>query len=249
MRAPALCIVLATVPPASGFTSRSSPLASSTSSSRYLKQSRNAARETKLYSSVDAETIPSNYGAISPSTQLVDLFLSQYEASLDEGRQWADEFGFEEGEGAFYAIFRAIRRMDSKIGVGSDGSKLLGLNGTPFNVPASLLKRAESASGEGTNKPPVYCFHFSHLETALEEDFLDATVGSTDNRKGWQVSAVSQPTGSSFDDARMTLDQVKTALNVRIILNLRRLWSDIITQTSTSNSIVRMFFFPPAHLS
>lgn len=233
----ALCIVLATVLPANGFSSHCLSLASSASSSRRFTLARNAAHETKVYSTVNAETISSNNGAISLSARLVEKFLSQYETSLDEGRQWADEFGFEEGEGAFYAIFRAIRKMDSKIGVGSDGGKLLGLDGTPFYVPASLLARAESASGEGTNKLSDYCFHFSHLETALEEDFLDATVGSTDNRKGWQVSAVSQPTGSSFDDARMTLAQVKTALTVRIIGNLCRLWNDIITQISTSNSV------------
>ena len=218
----ALCIVLATVLPANGFSSHCSSLASSISSSRRFTLAP-VAHETKVYSTVDVETIPSNNSVISPSARLVEKFLSQYETSLDEGRLWADEFGLEEGEGAFYAVFRAIRKMDSKIGVGSDGGKLLGLDGTPFYVPASLLARAESASGEGTNKLSDYCFHFSHLETALEEDFLDATVGSTDNRKGWQVSAVSQPTGSSFDDARMTLAQVKTALTVRIIRNLCRL--------------------------
>ena len=168
---------------------------------------------TKLHSLVDAETIQS----ISPSTQLVDQFLSAYGTSLNEGQQWAHEFGFNEGEGSFYAIFRAIRSMDSNSTAKSEegGIKLLGLDGTPFYVSASQLARVENnASGnEGTTRLSDFKFHCSHLATALEEDFLDATVGSTDNRKGWQVSAVSQPTGSSFDDARMTLEQVNTALN------------------------------------
>lgn len=141
--------------------------------------------------------------------QLVEHFLTQYEQSLEEGHGWANEFGFAEedektAEGAFYAIFRAIRKMDSE----GSGEKLLGLSGTPFYIPASLLAKAE---GSDTSKFSNF-FHFPHFATALEEDFLDATVGSTDNRKGWQVSAVSQPTGSSFDDARMNLSQVKTAL-------------------------------------
>jgi hypothetical protein len=90
------------------------------------------------------------------------------------------------------------------------------LNGTPFYVSASQLAQVEennTSGNEGMTRLSDFKFHSSHLATALEEDFLDATVGSTDNRKGWQVSAVSQPTGTSFDDARMTLEQVKTALN------------------------------------
>jgi hypothetical protein len=30
-------------------------------------------------------------------------------------------------------------------------------------------------------------FTMQHLEKALEDDFLDAARGSTDNRKGWKV--------------------------------------------------------------
>jgi len=157
--------------------------------------------------------------------QLVEQFLSQYEESLEEGHQWANEFGFAEkeeqtAEGSFYAIFRAIGRMDAKNNLDSEDSseKLLGLSGTPFYIPSSLLAKAESAySNDGTNKFSNY-FNFLHLATALEEDFLDAQVGSTDNRKGWQVAAVSQPTGSSFDDARMNLSQVKTALESGTII-------------------------------
>ena len=173
---------------------------------------------TKLHSIVDAEAIQS----IRPSTQqLVDQFLSEYGTSLDEGRQWAHEFGFNEGEGSFYSIFRAIRSMD--INGSAESIKLLGLNGTPFYVSASQLAQVEennTSGNEGMTRLSDFKFHFSHLATALEEDFLDATVGSTDNRKGWQVSSVSQPTGTSFDDARMTLEQVKTALNSgTVILN------------------------------
>ena len=169
---------------------------------------------TKLHSTIRADTISSS-GAKSPFLQIVDQFLSQYKQSLGEGQEWAKEFGFAEedeaAEGSFYAIFRAFRKMDS-VEAQSSSEKLLGLSGTPFYIPASLLAEAEGAD-DGTNKFMNY-FHFPHLATALEEDFLDAQVGSTDNRKGWQVSAVSQPTGTSFDDARMTLSQVKTALEV-----------------------------------
>lgn len=122
--------------------------------------------------------------------QLVQDVLSQYKQSLKEGHQWANEFGFAENdektaEGAFYAIFRAIRMIDSKHNVGSDDEKLLGLSGTPFYIPASLLAKAEEEN-DGGSKNSMFSnyFHFPHLATALEEDFLDAQRGSTDNRKG-----------------------------------------------------------------
>lgn len=166
--------------------------------------------KSKLHSTMNVTSDSSN-DTSRPSTQVVGQFLSLYERSLQEGQGWATEFGFSEQEAAFYAIFRAIRKLDSPKGL-----KLLGLNGTPFYIPRSLLAKAEGASWDnGTNKFSSY-FHFSHLAAALEEDFLDAQVGSTDNRLGWQVSAVSEPAGSSFEDARMTLSQVKAALAVSI---------------------------------
>ena len=207
---------------ASAFTSQSSPQAFSSSPSSFTRLfptqiNKGACKTTNIYSTINAETISSN-GATSPSPQLVEQFLSQYEQSLEEGYAWANEFGFTENEGeqaaegAFYSIFRAIRTLDSQ---SSSDEKVLGLDGTPFYIPAALLAEAEGNNSDvdGKNKFSDY-FHFPHLATALEEDFLDAQRGSTDNRKGWQVAAVSQPTGSSFDDARMTLDQVKTALEV-----------------------------------
>lgn len=181
----------------------------------------------------NVETITSNGGATSPSIQIIDQFLSQYKQSLDEGYKYATEFGFTEEndanedeeessspEGAFYALFSAIRKMDSTTSSDDDGSssssdKLLGLSGTPFYIPAALLAKAE---GEEETNQFTNFFHYPHLSTALEEDFLDAQRGSTDNRKGWQVSEVSQPMGSSFDDARMTLQQVANALEVSSFL-------------------------------
>jgi len=153
-------------------------------------------------------------GIISPSPQLANQFLAKYQESLQEGHKWAKEFGFSDDddgsqssspEGSFFAIFRAIQKMDSAV---ESGEKLLGLNGTPFYVPAKLLAGEE---GHEKNAFSNY-FHFGNLALALEEDFLDAQRGSTDNRKGWQVAAVSQPTGSSFNEARMTLPQVQSAL-------------------------------------
>lgn len=179
---------------------------SCSSSTRHSPDARNISTKSERLSAI-------NPVAESPSAHVVEQFLSQYENSLQEGQEWATEFGFSNQEGAFYAIFRAIRKMDS-----SKNSKLLGLSGTPFFIPRALLAKAEGGASSENNFSSY--FHFPHLATALEEDFLDAQVGSTDNRKGWQVSAVSEPTGSSFDDARMTLSQVKAALEVSSTLLL-----------------------------
>lgn len=182
-----------------------------------------AKSDVKLHSAIEGD-ISTQAEPVSPSLSLLEQFITQYQQSLEEGNKWANEFGFaEEGEeapeGAFYAIFRAIRQVDAETnnsdGGGSNGGeKLLGLSGTPFYVPGYVLAKAESKHKN------AFCdfFHFPHLAKALEEDFLDAQRGSTDNRKGWQVAAVSQPTGSSFNDARMTLSQVKSALEVGTVI-------------------------------
>ncbi len=140
----------------------------------------------KLFSATD--TAKSDE-IISPSPQLANKFLAKYRDSLKEGHQWAKEFGFSDDdddsqtapEGSFFAIFRAIQKLDSSV---ESCEKLLGLNGTPFYIPAKILAGKE---GGQKNAFSNY-FHFRDLALALEEDFLDAQRGSTDNRKGWQVS-------------------------------------------------------------
>ena len=215
-------------------------------------------KQTNLHSSTinDEETISSSsssssnhHGATSPSKQIIEQFLVNYGKSLDEGYKWADEFGFTDNvddadednghqqqktaEGAFYALFSAIRKMEDTTTTSTTNAdadekeqqQLLGLNGTPFYIPSKLLHQVESSSSNDTDEHQqqqqqqqhqlfTNYFHFEHLSNALEEDFLDAQRGSTDNRKGWKVNEVSKPLGSSFDDARMTLPQVKKALEV-----------------------------------
>ena len=178
-------------------------------------------KNVKLYSAVEGDVSTQSEPA-SPSMSLLENFIIEYQQSLEDGKKWSTEFGFaEEGEeapeSAFYAIFRAIRNVDAKTNNAngsSDGEKLLGLSGTPFYVPGYILAKAE---GKHQN---AFCdfFHFPHLAKALEEDFLDAQRGSTNNRKGWQVAAVSQPTGSSFNEARMTLSQVNAALEAGTVI-------------------------------
>lgn len=94
---------------------------------------------------------------------------------VDEANQYADDFGLTHTEAAIYAVFAALRKAETP----------LGLKGEPF-----VLRRDEimDALKLGADKPPFDDFFtMEHFSKAVEDDFLDAARGSTDNRKGWQV--------------------------------------------------------------
>ena len=80
--------------------------------------------------------------------------------------EYADMFGLGATEAGLYALIQAIRQ-----------SQVLGLKGVPFVMRKTDLPQT---SLEGF-------FTMKDLEKALEDDFLDAARGSTDNRKGWKV--------------------------------------------------------------
>ena len=122
-------------------------------------------------------------------------------SGMKEAKKWSEMFGFEGcTEESFFALFRGIRDLQS-----SEGN-LLGMAGTPFYLDAKTVLDETNLSFENF-------FTFNDLAVALKEDFLDADRGSTDNKKGWKVSRVSTPRDSSFEGARMNLDQVKSAMD------------------------------------
>jgi len=130
---------------------------------------------------------------------LASALLERIRSNVAEGSRWADEFGLDREEGGFYSVFKAIRDVDP-----------LGLRGETFVLKADELEGALS-SGDGECKFGGY-FTFDDLAKAVEDDFLDAGRGTTDNRKGWKMATVSNPRGDSFEEARMTLDDVDAAL-------------------------------------
>jgi hypothetical protein len=94
-------------------------------------------------------------------------------ASLkDEANEYADAFGLDEQEAAFYALFASLRKAPVP----------LGLKGQPF-----VLRHADVCGALDQNTGFPGFFTMSDLERAVQDDFLDAARGSTDNRKGWQV--------------------------------------------------------------
>ena len=95
----------------------------------------------------------------------------------------------------------------------------LGLSGHPFLLRKNELESSMSMivdiEQEDSSKEALLFDGFytmNDLQQALTDDFLDASRGSTDNRKGWSIQPVSTPTGDSFDEARMTYDDVLLAL-------------------------------------
>lgn len=99
-----------------------------------------------------------------------DALLESMASSEAAAQEWADMFGLGEAEKGFYALFEGIRKEIP-----------IGLRGKPFVL---RKKDVEKAVG-GTSFQGF--FTYKDLEKAVNDDFLDAGRGTTDNRKGWKV--------------------------------------------------------------
>jgi len=151
-------------------------------------------------------TLEESSSATKSSSELLDnTILPRISSAAAESQQWGLDFDLVE-ESPFHSLFSGIR-----------SSAALGLKGRPFYVKqndiVSAMEKGTIVEGDSNGSSPFAgYFTFDDLAQALQDDFLDANRGTTDNRKGWKVSAVSNPRGSSFEDARMTLDDVNAAL-------------------------------------
>lgn len=106
--------------------------------------------------------------------EVLQLFHS--EDLQQEANEYANMFGLGTAEGTLFRLFAALRRTKQP----------LGLKSAPFS-----LRHQEMVVGEDeqdTTSGLAGFFTMKDLEKAVEDDFLDAARGSTDNRKGWQVS-------------------------------------------------------------
>ena len=137
----------------------------------------------------------------SATENLLDsTILERIESATPSATQWGESFDLSPSEVAFYALFAGIKSCAA-----------LGLKGRPFYLKQADVVSAMKADDDSSS-PFAGFFTFDDLTTAVEEDFLDANRGSTNNAQGWKVTGVSKPRGSSFEDARMTLDEVKASL-------------------------------------
>lgn len=117
--------------------------------------------------------------------------------SAQEAKGWSEMFGLDDTEAAFYALFKGIRNTVP-----------LGLKGLPFVLHQADIQQAMDCPSDIFKE----WFDIKDLEKAVNDDFLDADRGSTDNARGWQVSSVSEPRGNSFHDAKMLFSEVQEAL-------------------------------------
>lgn len=141
----------------------------------------------------------------SPPASLEEHVLQVLQSLVTESNAYAESLGLGTVEAAFYGLFAALRRAPVSFG----------LKGVSFCLRNDAVCQA---LGQESGFPGF--FTLKDLERAVEDDFLDAVRGSTDNRKGWQITAVSVPRGDSFEDARMTFPDICKALEKgTVILN------------------------------
>jgi hypothetical protein len=112
-----------------------------------------------------------------------DILSRIADAAASSG-DWAQDFDLVSESGAsFHALFSGIR-----------SSAALGIKGKPFYLKSEEVMRVISDKGDDGNDSERLGFDgfftFDDLAKALQEDFLDASRGSTDVRQGWKVSDV-----------------------------------------------------------
>lgn len=139
-----------------------------------------ASRSSSLYATLEPPTSSSD-------SDLDDSILSRITDATTESKQWAESFDLTSESGAaFYALFSGIRSSNN-----------LGLRGKPFYLKSNDVRKAMGdvdvdgdVDGDDSDGGAIFdgFFTFDDLVKALEDDFLDADRGSTDNRKGWKVS-------------------------------------------------------------
>jgi hypothetical protein len=148
---------------------------------------------------LSATSLHATTTSVAPEDTIADtrVLLDSISAAYPQAQEWSDMFGLGPSEAAFYALFSGIRN-----------SVPLGLRGRPFVLQESDIQKAMNVDSNVFSK----WFDMNDLEKAVNDDFLDADRGSTDNRKGWQVASVSTPRGNSFEDAKMLFSEVQAAL-------------------------------------
>jgi hypothetical protein len=134
---------------------------------------------------------------LASSSYLSEIVLNSMESHRDEANEYAETFGLTSADAAFYALFAGIVKAQAPFG----------LKGSPFVLRHDQVVKALHQE----SRWPGF-FTMKDLERAVNDDFLDAFRGSTDNRKGWKSRDVAAPRGESFEDSRMTFEDVQAAL-------------------------------------
>jgi hypothetical protein len=107
----------------------------------------------------------------SSSSLLKEAVLNTMESVRDEANDYVEMFGLTTADAAFYALFAAIIKEAP-----------LGPKGEPF-----VLRHDQVVKALHQDSAWPGFFTIKDLEKAVNDDFLDAALGTTDNRKGWKV--------------------------------------------------------------
>jgi len=117
----------------------------------------------------EASSQSSSSSSSTDSNSILDCMSAVKTQAVD----YANQFGLDPStEGAFYALFLAIRLQDFV------------RQQKPFVLRHEQVQKL-AWGGDDVAWPGF--FGMDHLEQALEDDFLDAARGSTNNREGWKV--------------------------------------------------------------
>merc|ERR1711957_762429 len=103
--------------------------------------------------------------------ELDEEIIKLISSTAEDSKQWGTDFDLVE-ESPFYNIFSAVR-----------SSSVFGPKGRPFYFSRNDI---DSVMADSANGFAGY-FTFDDMAKALTDDFLDASRGTADNRKGWKV--------------------------------------------------------------
>ena len=121
-----------------------------------------------------AASVESKMESEAISSALSQTVLEHLAAGASAAKEYADSFGLSESNAGFYGLFDSMRKANIAYG----------FQGHPFVLRKSQIQQALGFS------PFKDFFTMNDLEKAVEDDFLDAARGSTDNRKGWMVRKI-----------------------------------------------------------
>ena len=128
---------------------------------------------------------------------LSGVVLDQISQGELSAKEYAEMFGLGDSEAGFNGLFSAIR----------NSGIACGFKGYPF-----VLRNDEITKALNMDASPFEGFFtIDDLEQALEDDFLDAARGSTDNRKGWKVRFRGFEVEGSREKVKWNLEQILTS--------------------------------------
>jgi hypothetical protein len=123
------------------------------------------------------------------------------ESLRDEANEYAETFGLTPADAAFYALFAAIIK---EAPLGSSSSKSSNNSSIKSGAQPFVLRHDQVVRALRQESTWPGFFTVKDLEKAVNDDFLDAALGTTENRKGgWKVRYVALHVASHVPRERL----------------------------------------------